>query len=280
MAEQPGRYHAGMPAALLNSGSSSFTEFLTRYAPDLLPSAPAVAPTDETPGHVHGTTVLALVFPGGVVAAADRRGTMGNYIASRQMRKLYLVDEYTVVGFAGAAGTGVQFIRLFQVELEHYEKIEGSMLSYEAKINRLGSMLRENIGMAMQGFAHVPLIAGYDRDGERGRIVTYDVIGSVSEARDHDAIGSGSRSALSALKKLYRADFTEAEAVRAAVEALYDAADDDTATVGPDLTRRIYPIVSVATPEGARELPEDQIAAVSAEVVAGRLERPNGPTQI
>jgi len=272
-----------LPPAFMATGVSSFTEFLTRQAPRMLPPVgepvPAV-PVDVLAAATHGTTVLGVIFPAGIVIAGDRRGTMGNLIAQRELRKVHTVDAYTCVGFAGSVGVGVEFIQLFQLELEHYEKIEGSMLSFRGKTNRLATMLRGGLDMAMQGFAYVPLVAVYDQHENRGRVVSYDVVGTMTEARDYESIGSGSYFAKSALKKLYRADFTEPEAVRAALEALYDAADEDSATAGPDLTRRIHPTVSVVTAEGVRDWPEDEVAAVAAEVVAGRLEHPNGPTRI
>ena len=173
----------------------------------------------------------------------DRRATMGNLISSRDIEKVHAADPYSLVGIAGTAGVGIELIRLFQVELEHYEKIEGAMLSLDGKANRLATLIRGNLGAALQGLAVVPLFAGYDLDaaeaGRAGRIFSFDVAGGLYEETGFDSIGSGSLFAKSALKKRYRAGLSSDEAIRLAVESLYDAADDDTATGGPDLTRNI-----------------------------------------
>jgi proteasome beta subunit len=271
-----------LPAAFLAPGSTSFADFLADQAPELLPSR-------RTPGAVaggaadlapHGTTIVAATFPGGVVMAGDRRATMGNLIASRDIEKVYSADAYSLIGIAGTAGIGIELMRLFQVELEHYEKIEGTMLSLDGKANRLAGMVRGNLGAAMQGLAVVPLFAGFDFapvDPQRvGRIFSFDVAGGLYEETGYDSIGSGSLFAKSALKKKYRAGVGTQEAVRLAVEALYDAADDDTATGGPDLTRRIYPVVMSATASGTHRLTDAEITEVAEQVVAGRMENPGG----
>ena len=272
-------HHSGpgrLPAAYLTPGSSSFTEFLGDHAPDLLPgrrTPPLTALTNEAP---HGTTIVALTFPGGIVMAGDRRATMGNYIAQRDIEKVFHADEFSCVGIAGAAGIAIEMVRLFQVELEHYEKIEGATLSLEGKANRLALMIRGNLGMAMQGMAVVPLFAGYDLDRGSGRIFSYDVTGGCYEEHDHHSVGSGSLFAKSSMKKKYRTGISTDDAIRLAVEALYDAADDDTATGGPDLTRKIYPVVMTATADSTHRLTEAEINAVAEQVVAGRMENPGG----
>jgi proteasome beta subunit len=171
-------------------------------------------------------------------------------------------------------------MRLFQIELEHYEKIEGIMLSLDGKANRLATMVRGNLGAAMQGLAVVPLFAGYDLapsdPGKVGRIFSFDVAGGLYEETGFDAIGSGSLFAKSALKKRYRPGVGTQEAVRLAVEALYDAADDDTATGGPDMTRKIYPVVMTATAAGTHRLSDAELTTVAEAVVAGRMENPGG----
>ena len=207
--------------------------------------------------------------------AGDRRATMGNLIASRDIEKVHPADAYSLVGIAGTAGIGIELMRLFQVELEHYEKIEGAMLSLDGKANRLATMIRGNLGAAMQGLAVIPLFAGFDLaaadPAQAGRIFSFDVAGGLYEETGYDAIGSGSLFAKSALKKRYRPGVsTDEDAVRLAVEALYDAADDDTATGGPDLTRRIYPVVMTATAEGTHRLTDAETAAIAERVVAGR----------
>ena len=265
--------HGRLPAHF-TAPSGSFTEFLGAAAPDLLPSRLTLPPgTVEAP---HGTTIVAVTHAGGVVMAGDRRATMGNIIAQRDIEKVFQADEYSVVGIAGTAGLAVEMVRLFQVELEHYEKMEGHVLSLDGKANRLSAMIRGNLGMAMQGLAVVPLFAGYDTDGAVGRIFSYDVTGGRYEEQSFHSVGSGSLFARGALKKRYRDGVDEAAAVKLCVDALYDAADDDSATGGPDVARRIWPVVMSVTDEGVRRLPDDEVGAVVEAVVAERLITPNG----
>ena len=211
----------------------------------------------------HGTTIVAVTFPGGVVMGGDRRATAGNVIAQRDIEKVFRADEYSAIAIAGTAGIGLEVVRLFQVELEHYEKMEGRTLSLEGKANRLATLVRGNLGMAMQGLVVVPLFAGYDEEDDAGRIFSYDAAGGRYEEHEFYSIGSGSVFARGALKKLYRADLSEEDAVLVALHALYDAADDDSATGGPDLTRRIFPIVSAITSDGYRRIPEERIGALA-----------------
>ncbi|MEH1015137.1 proteasome subunit beta [Micromonospora sp. CPCC 206060] len=249
-------------------------------APELLPGRRPLPPGMAADIAPHATTIVAISAAGGVVMAGDRRATMGNLIAQRDIEKVHPADAYSLVGIAGTAGIGIELMRLFQVELEHYEKMEGTMLSLDGKANRLASMIRGNLGAAMQGLAVIPLFAGYDlaaTDPQRaGRIFSFDVTGGPYEETGYDAIGSGSLFAKSALKKRFRAGLSVDEAARLAVEALYDAADDDTATGGPDLTRRIYPVVMTATAEGTHRLTDAETAAVAEAVVSGRMENPGG----
>ena len=266
-----------LPAAFLTPGSSSFLDFLGELSPELLPgnrTLPAVKGAVELP---HGTTIVAATFDSGVVLAGDRRATMGNVIAQRDIEKVFPADEFSAVGIAGTAGLAVEMVKLFQLELEHYEKIEGATLSLEGKANRLSTMIRGNLGMALQGLAVVPLFAGYDTDRGRGRIFSYDVTGGRSEEVGFASTGSGSVFARGALKKLYRKDLTETRTVTAVIQALYDAADDDSATGGPDLTRRIFPIITVITEEGFRRLAESEVSDIARSVLDGRLEHPDGP---
>jgi proteasome beta subunit len=265
-----------LPAAFLTPGSSSFLDFLGEHSPGLLPGNRAL-PVKGAVEFPHGTTIVALTFDGGVILAGDRRATMGNVIAQRDIEKVFPADEYSAVGIAGVAGLGVEMVKLFQLELEHYEKIEGATLSLEGKANRLSTMIRGNLSAAMQGLAVVPLFAGYDTERERGRIFSYDVTGGRSEETGFTATGSGSVYARGALKKLYRKDLTERRAVTAVVQALYDAADDDSATGGPDLTRQIYPVVTSITEDGFRRLAEPEVAEIARAVLDGRMERPDGP---
>jgi proteasome beta subunit len=271
----------GLSTALTHPRTSSFAEFLGLAAPELLPGR-LPAPAGGAAGGLarHGTTIVALACAGGVVMAGDRRETMGHLVSGRRARKVHPADAYTLVGTAGVAGSCVELVRLYQVELEHYEKIEGAMLSLPGKANRLAAMVRGNLGAAMQGLVVLPLLAGFDlaaADPERaGRIFSFDLAGGMYEETGFDAIGSGSVFARSALKKRYRPGVGVDEAVRLAVEALYDAADDDTATGGPDRTRKIYPVVLTATAEGTRKLSEAEAATVGEAVVAGRMDNPGG----
>ena len=248
-----GRQVVELTAEFFRIGSSSFTDFASRVAPDVLPSSRTSAPGigDLSP---HGTTIVAANFPGGVVMAGDRRATMGNIIAQRDIEKVFAADEFSIIGIAGAAGLAVELVGLFQVELEHYEKIEGAPLSLVGKANRLATMIRLNLGLAMQGLVVVPLFAGWDEITREGRIFSYDATGGRYEEHAYFSVGSGSVFARGSLKKLYRPDFDVNEATMAVIQALYDAADDDSATGGPDLIRKIFPIVMTATAEGVTKL--------------------------
>jgi len=252
-------------------------DFLSQHAPEVLPGSRPLPPTQGAVEAPHGTTIVAATYPGGVVLAGDRRATMGNMIAQRDVEKVFPADEFSAVGIAGTAGIAVEMVKLFQLELEHFEKVEGSSLSLEGKANRLSTMIRSNLGMALQGLAVVPLFAGYDVDQERGRIFSYDVTGGRSEEHGFAVVGSGAVFARGSLKKLHREDLTEEQASTVALQALYDAADDDSATGGPDLTRRIYPIVAVISEEGFRRLPEAEVSDLVSTMQEGRLQQPNGP---
>jgi proteasome beta subunit len=266
-----------LPAAYRVAGVSSFTEFLQGAAPHLLPGN---RPVTSYGGELapHGTTIVAIACSDGVVMAGDRRATMGNLIASRDIEKVHPADAYSCIGIAGTAGVGLELMRLFQVELEHYEKIEGTVLSLDGKANRLATMIRNNLGAAMQGLAVIPLFAGFDLDATDparvGRLFSFDVAGGVYEEQEYCSIGSGSLFAKSSLKKIYRPGVASAEAGRMAVEALYDAADDDTATGGPDLLRKIFPVVMTATANGTHRLSDEETRALAEQVVAARAAHP------
>ncbi len=266
-----------LPMSFMTPGTSSFADFLGVQAPDLLPSRRAVPAGDAGDLAPHGTTIVAATFAGGVVMAGDRRATMGNIIAQRDIQKVFPADEFSVVGIAGTAGLAVEMVRLFQVELEHYEKIEGTTLTMDGKANRLSALIRANLGLAMQGLAVVPLFAGYDLVHDQGRIFSYDVTGGRYEETAFHSVGSGSLFARGSLKKLYREDLDEEGTVMAVVQALYDAADDDSATGGPDLTRRIFPVVHVITPDGGRRMPDEDVAVIADRMIAARMQRPDGP---
>ncbi|MBO0863910.1 MAG: proteasome subunit beta [Mycobacterium sp.] len=255
---------------------SSFADFLRRQAPELLPtgagSADAGGASNQLP---HGTTIVALKYPGGVVIAGDRRSTQGNVIAGRDIKKVYITDDYTATGIAGTAAIAVEFARLYAVELEHYEKLEGVPMTFAGKVNRLAIMVRGNLGAAMQGLVALPLLVGYDIDDpdpeKAGRIVSFDAAGGWNtEEEGYQSVGSGSVFAKSSIKKLY-SQVTDADsALRVAVEALYDAADDDSATGGPDLVRGIFPTAVTIDAQGAADVPEQRIADVAREVIESR----------
>ncbi|YAL84578.1 proteasome subunit beta [Dermacoccaceae bacterium W4C1] len=259
---------SGLPEPYLRSGTSSFAEFVSAAAPELLPATPQVPAGAERPPH--GTTIVALTYAGGVLLAGDRRATQGVTIANRDMRKVFCTDDWSAVGIAGSAGLAIELVKLFQVELEHYEKIEGSPLSLEGKANRLASMIRGNLGLAMQGLAAVPLFTGFDPAQGLGRIYSYDVAGGCYPERNHHSIGSGSVYARGSLKKLWTPDLSAGAAVAVAAEALYDAADDDAATGGPDLGRRIWPTVALVDAAGSRFVTDEELAQVVTELVARR----------
>jgi proteasome beta subunit len=259
-----------------SGGLSSFTDHLRRAAPELLPaaigSADAFAASSQLP---HGTTIVALKYPGGVLIAGDRRSTQGNMIAGRDVQKVYITDDYTATGIAGTAAIAVEFARLYAVELEHYEKLEGVALTFAGKVNRLAIMVRGNLGAAMQGLVALPLLAGFDigdPDPEKaGRIVSFDAAGGWNlEEEGYQSVGSGSIFAKSSIKKLY-SQVTDADsALRVAVEALYDAADDDSATGGPDLVRGIYPTAVTIGADGAANVAERRIAELARGVIETR----------
>jgi len=254
---------------------SSFSDHLRREAPHLLPTSTGVSgalPGDALP---HGTTIVALKYPGGVLIAGDRRATQGHMIASRDVQKVYITDDYTATGIAGTAAIAVEFARLYAVELEHYEKVEGVPLTFPGKVNRLSTMVRGNLGAALQGFVALPLLVGYDLDDANpegaGRIVSFDAAGGWNiEEEGYQSVGSGSLFAKSSIKKLYPAVTDADSALRAAVEALYDAADDDSATGGPDLVRGIFPTAVTIEAEGAAEVTEQRISALAREVIENR----------
>ncbi|MGW4025728.1 proteasome subunit beta [Streptomyces sp. NPDC005009] len=260
-------------------GSSSFTEFLAAHRPGLLGTRtlPEGVRATEVP---HGTTILALTYGDGVLIAGDRRATMGNLIAQRDLEKVLPADDHTAVAIAGSVGIALDMVRLYQVELAHFEKIEGIPMTLGAKATRLATMIRQNLAQAMRGLAVVPLLAGYDTTapgGGRGRIFSYDAAGGRYVKYGFHTEGSGSPYARGALKKLHRPGMSRDEAALAALEALYDAAEDDSATGGPDLSRRIFPVVSVITEDGYERLGETEIRRLSLDMVDRRHSRPDGP---
>jgi proteasome beta subunit len=242
--------------------------------------APAQPPgaVQAVPDLPHGTTIVAMDYADGVIMAGDRRSTAGSVIAQRDIEKVFRSDDFSCVGISGVAGIGLELARLFQLELEHYEKIEGRPLSLEGKANRLASFVRGNLGAAMQGLVVVPLFAGYDEETGKGRIFSYDVAGGRYEERRHHGIGSGSIFARGSLKKLYTEQMPAADAITVCMQALYDAADDDSATGGPDMTRRIYPVVATVTADGFQRLTDEEAGRYAQAIVDERMTSPGGPT--
>jgi proteasome beta subunit len=250
-----------------------FASLLSRSAPHIL--AGAAADLDV----VHATTVVALRFADGIIMAGDRRATEGYSIAHRSMEKVFPADRWSAVAIAGAAGPAVEMVRLFQVQLEHYEKVEGVALSLEGKANQLAQMVRANLAMAMQGLAVVPLFAGYDFGRHEGRIFTYDVTGGHYEETDYQATGSGGRDARTTIKLGFREGLSETEAIELAIGSLYEAADEDAGTGGPDIVRGIYPRVAVVTAQGYTQVADNEVAARFGALIARkREERAGGAT--
>ena len=257
------------------SGTSSFSEFLRRQAPELLPvggTADGARAGDSLP---HGTTIVALRYSGGVLIAGDRRSTQGNMIAGRDVQKVYITDDYTATGIAGTAALAVEFARLYAVELEHYEKLEGVPMTFAGKVNRLAIMVRGNLGAALQGFVALPLLVGYDLAdpdaNAAGRIVSFDAAGGWHiEDEGYQAVGSGSLFAKASMKKLYPAVSDADSALKVAIESLYDAADDDSATGGPDLVRGIFPTAVTIGADGAQEVSGELVERLARDVIAAR----------
>ncbi len=251
----------------------SFVEVLRRVGLD--PFAPVGPTTGTAPFDVrHGTTIAAIRYNDGVVMVGDRRATSGSSIAHRMMEKVHPADRHSGVAIAGAAGPAMEMVRLFQLQLEHYEKVEGAPISLEGKANQLSQMVRSNLAMALQGFVVVPLFAGFDVRRGVGRIYTYDPTGGRYEETDFHADGSGGRDARTTIKLGWKPDLSRADAMALAVLALWQAADEDSATGGPDALRGIYPTVATITPEGFARAPEEEVAERFAAVVPIEVAEP------
>jgi proteasome beta subunit len=226
------------------------------------PARPLLPPPDAAGALSvrHGTTVVALRYAQGVIMAGDRRATEGNIIAHRSMEKVFPADRLSAVAIAGAAGPAIEMVKLFQTQLEHYEKVEGVALSLEGKANQLGQMVREHLPMAMQGLVVVPLFCGYDPPRGQGRIFSYDVTGGHYEETDYAATGSGGRDARTTIKLGWRSGIERDEGIELAVRSLYEAADEDSATGGPDLVRGIFPVVATVTADGYEQVGDAEVA--------------------
>lgn len=257
-------------------GTSSFMDILRRESPHMLPtpSPPSAKPAAEAPPHA--TTVLAIRYRDGVVMAGDRQATAGYQVASRRIEKIFKCDDLSGIGIAGAAGPAIEMAKLFQTELEHYEKVEGENLSLEGKANRLSQMIRMNLQAAMMGLAVVPIFAGFDEKTGVGRLFKYDITGGRYEETNYDAQGSGSKDARDSLKKLWKRDLPREEALRVALEALIDAADEDVGTGGPDFVRGIFPTVRLITRSGFTDVPDDEVRRICEQVLADRKRSESG----
>jgi proteasome beta subunit len=248
--------------------SPSFIEALAEHGPEPLRHQPAPQPAGAM-SLPHGTTIIGLKFDGGVVMAGDRRATEGYSIADDRIEKVFAADDYSAVSIAGVAGQALEIVRLFQTELEHYEKVEGDRLSLEGKANRLAQMIRSNFPMALQGLVVVPLFGGYDERRGEGRLFRYDATGGRWEEEDYMSTGSGGKPAKSTLKRRWRAGLSGEEAVRLAVEALRDASEEDVATGGPDPARGIWPLIKVITSDGVEQVGDDEVRGAYESLRAG-----------
>jgi proteasome beta subunit len=266
-----------------NDPGSSFSDFLASYrqqfpsGPGQLPLPVTQLPTSPTDsGHAtwlplpRGTTVLALCYGDGAMVAGDRMATEGYQVADRRIEKVFRADDSSAIAIAGTAGPCIELARLFQVELEHYEKLEGAQLSMEGKANKLAQMVRANLPLAMQGLIVLPLFAGFDPKVQRGRIFKYDVAGGRYEEADYHATGSGGKDARTTMKKLYRPGLSKTDALAVVLEALYDAAEEDVATAGPDLTRNIFPTVKVIDRLGLTDVGDSQIRPLMTRLIEQR----------
>jgi|TARA_B100000959_G_scaffold136586_1_gene143605 proteasome beta subunit len=239
----------------------SFVALLARLGMDRPGSDLGPAASQGLDGIAHGTTVLAIRFADGVVMAGDRRATSGHLISHRSIEKVFPADSGSGVAIAGAAGPAMEMVRLFQLQLEHYEKVEGSPLSLEGKANQLTLMLRSHLPVAMMGLPVVPLFAGYDKQQRRGRLFQFDITGGRYEEQDHAATGSGSLHATTVMKLRFNDDLDADSALDLAVEALFQAADEDSATGGPDMVRGIFPVLATITSSGFERLPDEDVAS-------------------
>ncbi|MGH2733846.1 MAG: proteasome subunit beta [Actinomycetota bacterium] len=280
------------PAPAASLDGASFADLLARTRPESLP-APVLrrsepgGPSGSSPGAAfgrgeridlpHATTILAIRYREGVAIAGDRRATEGFHIAHRSIEKVFATDDSSAVAIAGVVGPALDMVRLFQTELEHYEKMEGERLTLEGRANKLAQFMRVHLPQAMQGLVVVPIFAGFDERRGQGRIFSYDVTGGRYEESDYAATGSGGRDARATIKKRYRPGVSREEVVKIALEALFDASEEDVGTGGPDVLRKIYPNIARISAEGFREVPDDEIGSLFDSLLeereaAGRIE--------
>jgi proteasome beta subunit len=249
--------------------ATSFVNLLRHVSPELFAPGERII-AGHMPTHAEGTTIVAVTYNDGVIMAGDRRATSGNVISKRDMRKVFPADDWSAVGISGSAGPGMEMAKIMSTELEHYEKVEGAPLSLEGKANKLAQLIRGNLPMAMQGLVIIPLFAGYDPREQKARIYEYDVAGARFEERRFATSGSGGRDARGSLKARYIDDLAADRAIDIAIEALWDAADEDSATGGPDPVRGIYPLVAQIDANGYRELEDATVAARVNQIVSDR----------
>ncbi len=214
----------------------------------------------------HATTCVAVRYADGVVMAGDRRATAGNLISHRTMEKVVEADRHSGVAIAGAAGPAMEMVRLFQLQLEHYEKVEGSALSLEGKANQLSMMVRGNLQAAFAGMGVVPIFAGFDLRRRMGRLWAYDITGGRYEEQEYVATGSGSLHAGTVVKVGYREQLDRQGVLNLVARSLWEAADADSATGGPDALRGIYPVVATITADGFAQVTDDELASTFATV--------------
>lgn len=264
---------------LHNHDESSFFHFISAHYPELTLRQDVTAPGQASfessrqmgPLTVpHATTVLAIKYQQGALIAGDRRATEGFQIADRRIEKVFKIDDYSAMAIAGAAGPCIEMAKLFQTELEHYEKLEGMPLSCEGKANKLGQMVKANLPMVFQGLVVMPLYVGYDLRRAEGRIFKYDITGGRYEESDYHSIGSGGKDARNTMREHYKKNLPQADALKLALLALYNAADDDVGTGGPDLVRGIYPTAKFVTAEGIIDVDDEHIRAAYDELISGR----------
>jgi proteasome beta subunit len=263
---------------------SSFFDHLLQTRPELTPAArwggslPTPLSMDEVQrGYLasitHGTTVLAIKYNNGVVIAGDRRATEGYQLAARTMEKVFKTDSHSAMAIAGAAGPCIEMAKLFSIELEHYEKLDGVPLTCVGKANRLGQMVKANLPMVMQGLVVIPLFVGFDCKIGQGRIFKYDVAGGRYEEIDYHSIGSGGKDAKVTIKERYRRNLPEEDTIRLALQALFSAAEEDVGTGGPDTFRRIFPTMKLIDADGVRDVEEPRIAALCDELAQTRAQQ-------
>ena len=262
---------------------SSFFQFLSTHRPGLTPNARWGGIDLHQPGYqelhtspypsplTHGTTVLAFKYEQGVIIAGDRRATEGFQIAANRMEKVFKTDDYSAMAIAGAAGPCVEMAKLFSIELEHYEKLDGIQLSCEGKANRLGQMVKANLPLVMQGLVVIPLFVGYDTKRGHGRIFKYDITGGRYEETEFHSVGSGGKDARLMLKERFKKDLAEQAAIRVALLALANAADEDVGTGGPDPIRRIYPTMKLVNAQGVQDVEEANLATLWEELMQSRM---------